>query len=227
MLRFFLSLFLISSVLVYAGDETKTFNNKDFTEVSICCGMKLHLNKASNFSVKVTADSKDMQFLSVEQEGSSLHFYISKNNYRMHNEIRIEVNMPDLEAVELSGGALASINMQTSRSFSAELSGGAYLKGNLSCKNIEMDLSGGSKITLKGSAGNIELNGSGGSIFQLADLSVKDVESQLSGGSNVEIKMDGTLNTSQSGGSQFVFYGTAKIGRTSFSGGSGVSKGDE
>ena len=145
----------------------------------------------------------------------------------MHNEIRIEVNMPDLEAVELSGGALANINMQTSRSFSAELSGGAYLKGNLSCKNIEMDLSGGSKITLKGSAGNIELNGSGGSIFQLADLSVKDVESQLSGGSNVEIKMDGTLNTSQSGGSQFVFYGTAKIGRTSFSGGSGVSKGDE
>jgi hypothetical protein len=64
-------------------------------------------------------------------------------------------------------------------------------------------------------------------LFDLRDFSVGNVESDLSGGSrSYNITMDGMLNTSQSGGSQIVFYGTAKIGRTSFSGGSGVTKGD-
>lgn len=223
----FTAILILSSVLLYAGDETKTYNNKDFSEVSICCGMKLRLNQSDNYSVKVTADNKDFEYFTVDQNGSSLRFYINKNNYKLHNEIRIEISMPELKEINLSGGALANINMKTSRQFSADLSGGAFLKGNLNCGNIELDMSGGSKVNLKGTAENIELSGSGGSIFDLAEFSVKDVESQLSGGSNVEIKMDGTLNTSQSGGSQFVFYGTAKIGRTSFSGGSGVSKGDE
>ncbi len=228
MLRsFFTAILILSSALLYAGDETKTYNNKNFTEVSICCGMKLRLNQSDTYSMKVTADSKDFEYFTVDQNNSSLRFYINRNNYRLHDEIRIEISMPDLQKINLSGGALANINMKTSGSFSADLSGGAFLKGNLNCGNIEMELSGGSKINLKGTAGDIDLAGSGGSIFDLAEFSVKDVESDLSGGSNVEIKMDGTLNTSQSGGSQFVFYGTAKIGRTSFSGGSGVSKGDE
>jgi hypothetical protein len=222
----FFFLIIISAALTYAADVTKTYNNKDFTGVSVCCGMKIRINQSDNFSVKVTADEKDFEFLTVEQNGNSLRFYINKNNYRLRQEIRIEVSMPELQDIDLSGGALANINMKTSKSFSADLSGGAFLKGNMECRDADLDLSGGSKVELKGTGGDIDLNGSGGSIFDLKDYSVKNVESQLSGGSNVKITMDGTINTSQSGGSQIVFYGTAKIGRTAFSGGSGVSKGD-
>jgi hypothetical protein len=220
-------IFAAASFMVHASDVTRTYNNKGFTEVSICCGMKLRLNQSENFSVKVTADQKDFEVIIVEQHGNSLRFYINRNNYRFRNDIRIEISMPDLHGIDLSGGALANINMNTRENFSADLSGGAFLKGELSCRNIDLDLSGGSKVELKGSGRNLELNGSGGSIFRMAEFSVNDVESQLSGGSNVTLSMDGTLNTSQSGGSQFIFYGTAKIGRTSFSGGSGVSKGED
>jgi hypothetical protein len=217
---------LTFSVLSFADDITRNYNNKDFTEVNVCCGMKLRLNKGENYSVKVMADQRDFQFLTVDQNGSKLRIYINKNNYKLRSEIRVEITMPDLEALGLSGGSLGNLNMETSRNVSLDLSGGAILKGSLVCANLDMDLSGGSQVNLKGSGRNLELNGSGGSMFVMKEFSVKNVESNLSGGSMVKIAMDGTLNTSQSGGSQLTFYGTAKIGRTSFSGGSGVSKGD-
>jgi hypothetical protein len=227
--RFFiiLTIFFSSAALLFAGDVTKNFNNKDFNQVSICCGMKLRVNQADNFSIKITADQKDFEFLTVEQKDNSLNIYINKNNYRIRSDIRIEITMPDLTGMNLSGGAMGNINMKTTSDFNADLSGGAFLKGNLECRNVELGLSGGSKVEMQGAGENIDLSGSGGSIFNLSDFAVKDVESKLSGGSNVKVKMDGTLNTSQSGGSQFIFYGTAKIGRTSFSGGSGVSKADD
>jgi len=221
------ALLLITFSAGYAEDVTKKFNNKDFTEVSVCCGMKLRITKADNYSIKVTAGEKDFEFLSVEQDEGNLRFYINRNNYRLKDEIRIEISMPDLHALGLSGGAMGNVKMQTSKSFSVDLSGGSFLKGELTSGNITMDLSGGSRIELNGKAADLELNGSGGSIFELKNFTVRNVDSHLSGGSNVEVKMDGTINTSQSGGSQFTFYGNAKIGSTSFSGGSGVSKGDD
>jgi hypothetical protein len=227
MYKLFIVLFtFFFSVASFAGDVTRNFNNKDFTEVNICCGMKLRVVKADNFSVKVTAEQKDFEVITVEQHGKSLRIYINRNNYRLRTDIRIEISMPDLRSLDLSGGAMANVNMSTSGNFEADLSGGAVLKGNLECRNTSLSLSGGSKVDLKGSGGNIELDGSGGSTFNLRDFSVGNVESDLSGGSDLTITMDGMLNTSQSGGSQIVFYGTAKIGRTSFSGGSGVTKGD-
>jgi hypothetical protein len=228
MLRLIISaIILFTTASINAADQTKTYNNTGFNEVSVCCGMKLRVNQSDTYSIKITADQKDFEYLKVEQKDNSLRIYINKNNYRIRKDIRVEISMPDLNSLSLSGGALGNlIDINTKNTFNADLSGGAQLIGNLKCGDLEADLSGGSKVNLKGSGRNIELNGSGGSIFELSEFEVKDVQSQLSGGSNVKIKMNGTLNTSQSGGSQLVFYGTAKIGRTSFSGGSGVSKGD-
>jgi hypothetical protein len=227
MYRFFLTIILAAaSFLVQAKDVTRTYNNKDFSEVSICCGMKLRLNQAENYSVKITADQKDFDVITVEQNNGKLEVYVNRNNYRFKSDVRIEISMPDLSAISLSGGSLGNMNMDTDHNFAAKISGGGFLKGNLNCRNVKLDLSGGSKVEFSGRGKNMDLSGSGGSTFNLKDFSVQDVESQLSGGSNVTINMDGTLNTSQSGGSQIIFYGTAKIGRTSFSGGSGVSKGD-
>jgi hypothetical protein len=223
---FFIALLIGASFLVQAKDVTRTYNNKDFTEVNICCGMKLRLNQADQFSVRITADQKDFDVINVDQRGGTLRIYISKVNYRFKNDVRIEISMPDIRLLDLSGGSLANIKMETTSNFAAKVSGGGFLKGNLDCRDIKLDMSGGSKAELSGKGRNLDLSGSGGSIFQLKDLYVQDVDAQLSGGSNVKINMDGTLNTSQSGGSQIIFFGTAKIGRTSFSGGSGVSKGD-
>jgi hypothetical protein len=198
--------FMFCSVL--AGQTTKNYDFKDFESVSVGYGMRVNISQSDSYSIKVEADERDFKYLRVEKVGSGLEFYIDKNGYHRRDEINIDITMPSLTDINLSGGSIGKIRM------------------DVHSKNFDCDLSGGSQLTLDGSGRDVEIDGSGGAIFHLGDFSVKDADISLSGGSIVSINMNGTLNASQSGGSQITYYGSAKIGNTSFSGGSGIRKGD-
>ncbi|MCL5030446.1 MAG: DUF2807 domain-containing protein [Bacteroidetes bacterium] len=227
---------IIPTILLFAfsskafASETKTYNFKDFTSVEVGSGMLLTITQSDSYSVEVNADKKDFEHLRVEKKGNTLKFNIKRDFFSFfgHRQNRIEVNikMPSLTGLDLSGGSIGKITMDvSSKKFAAEVSGGSQLKGNLSCANIGLELSGGSKVEISGKGNDIRLEGSGGSIFRLKDFSVGNVDAELSGGSHATITMNGTLNTDQSGGSRIVYYGNATLGNTDFSGGSGVTKG--
>jgi hypothetical protein len=189
--------------------------------------MKVDISQSNSYTIEVKADEKDFEYLKVEQEGDEVKFYIDKRNFRNEDEINIKITMPALTEIDLGGGSIGKFNMDvSSKNFSCDLSGGSILKGSLKSSNLNLDLSGGSQLTLDGKSSNAEINGSGGAIFHLKDFTVKNADISLSGGSQVSINMNGTLNTSQSGGSQITYFGNADIGSTSFSGGSGINKGD-
>lgn len=225
--KMFVTIIFFLSYSLLAGQTTRNYDFKDFESVSVGYGMKVDISQSNSYSIKVEADERDFEYLRVEKEVDELKFYIDRNNYHRRNEINIDITMPSLTEIDLSGGSIGKLSMDVqSKNFDCNLSGGAILKGSLKCANIDIDLSGGSQLTLAGNGKNVELDGSGGAIFRLKDFSVEDADISLSGGSQVSINMHGTLNASQSGGSQITYYGSAKIGDTSFSGGSGIRKGD-
>lgn len=220
-----LPLFLLTSA--FAEEITKKYDFKDFTGVSVSHGMNLKITQSDSYSIEVKADEKDFKFLSVEKNGDDLEFYITQKNYRHTEEIEITISMPALTNLQLSGGSTGNLVMDVSnKSFDLGLSGGSEVEGELKCGDINLQLSGGSHVFLKGKGKNAALAGSGGSIFDMKNFSAEDVDSQLSGGSQVKITMNGTLNTVQSGGSEITYYGNVDLGSTSFSGGSGVHKGE-
>jgi hypothetical protein len=216
-----------SAYYVFAGQNTKNYDYKDFQTVSVGYGMKVDISQSDSYSIKVEADERDFEYLRVEKDGDELKFYIDKHSYHRRNEINIEITMPSLTEINLSGGSIGKMSMDVqSKNFDCDLSGGSILNGFLKCSNIDFNLSGGSIVTLEGRGRNAEIDGSGGAVFHLKDFSASDADISLSGGSVVSINMNGTLNASQSGGSQITYYGKANIGITSFSGGSGIIKGD-
>lgn len=223
--------FILFTSASYASDrKTKTYSYKNFNAVEVSSGMNLTVTQSDTYSIEVIADQDDFKHLEVEKSGGTLKFYIEHDffsfNWGRHHKIEVNIKMPSLTGLSLSGGSTANFTMDvSSKDFSAELSGGASINGNLKCGNIEFDLSGGSVVELSGKGKNLKLEGSGGSIYKLKNFSVNDVDSDLSGGSQVYITMNGTLNTEQSGGSHLTYYGNASMGNTDFSGGSGVSKG--
>jgi hypothetical protein len=223
--------FILFISISFAADRTsKSYNYKDFTAVEVSSGMHLKVTQSDAYSIEVIADQEDFKHIRVEKDGNSLKFSIKRDSFfsdwGRHNKIEVIIKMPSLTGLELSGGSIGNINMDVStRKFSAELSGGSSVNGNLKCGKVEMELSGGSVVDLSGQGKNLNVDGSGGSIVKLKNFAVNDVDADLSGGSNVEITMDGILNTEQSGGSHLTYYGKASLGNTDFSGGSGVSKG--
>lgn len=228
---FLMFLFLTASN-TFAGEKTKTYDIKNFTGVSVGSGMHVTVTQSDNYSISISADEKDFEDLKVKKDGNDLEIYYDRNGWgwfghHRRGNVEITITMPELASMNLSGGAEGKISMNTpDRSFNAETSGGAELRGNLTCGNINVSTSGGSKVELSGSGKNLNADGSGGSRIKLKDFSVKNVNADLSGGSTVWVNMNGTLNSDQSGGSRLYYYGNVSLGNTSFSGGSGISRGE-
>ena len=228
MMLFFVTLITAN---VYSADKvTKTFNYKDFTSIDVSSGMYLNVTQSDSYGIEIKADESDFKYLKVEKDGETLKIYFHKSFFsffKRHNKVEINITMPALKGLDLSGGSHANIKVDNaSKSFSADLSGGSYLEGNFTCGDVYFNMSGGSGVNMTGKGRNLKIEGSGGSKFKLKDFSVNNVNADLSGGSHATVTMNGTLNTEQSGGSRITYYGNMTLGQTDFSGGSGVSKGD-
>jgi hypothetical protein len=224
---FILNICLAITGNIYPADRTtKKYDYKDFSKVEAGSGMLVKISQSSSYNIEINAEEEDFEYLKVEKNGNDLRIYIDKNNYRKHGDIKIDIKMPVLTGLDLSGGAQGKLSMDIKDNFNCELSGGAEVSGNLSCENINLEISGGSIINLSGKGADLTADASGGSVYHLKDFSVKSVDVDLSGGSRLEINMNGTLNVDASGGSRVIYYGNATLGSTDFSGGSGISKGE-
>lgn len=224
----FCLLFIASFTFAGNGPDTKTYDYKDFTSVGVSSGMKLKVTQSDTYSINVTGDSDDLDDLIVERRDNSVRFRFERSGWfgGHHGTVRIEITMPKLTSLGLSGGSEARIKMDIgSNDFHAGLSGGSELKGNLNCGDISLATSGSSEVTLDGKGGEIKLAGSGGSEYHLRNFAVGSVRAALSGGSDATVSMNGRLSFSGSGGSDIIYYGNAELGSIRASGGSGVSRG--
>jgi len=223
---------LMATSAVFAGEKTRTYDFKNFTGVSVGSGMHVIVTQSDNYSISITGDERDFKDLMVEKRNNSLEIYYDRSGWgwfghRRRGDVEIKITMPELTSIDLSGGAEGDIKMDVAgKPFSAETSGGAELRGTLNCGNLNVETSGGSRVELSGKGKNLNADGSGGSKIKLRNFAINNVNADLSGGSTVWVNMNGTLNSEQSGGSRLYYYGNVSLGNTSFSGGSGISRGD-
>ncbi len=226
----FMPVFLLISLSSTAfGSDSRTFGNKDFTAIEIGSGMYLNVTQSDSYSIEAVGNKDDLKDLDVEQSGDVLKIRFKSSSFfgfGHHHRVEFNIKMPELNRLDLSGGAKGNIKMDIgSKKFSTELSGGAQLDGNLKCGNVSLELSGGSRAGLNGSGGNLKIDGSGGSKFHMKDFSSTNAKVELSGGSQATINMNGTLDADLNGGSHIYYFGKIELGSTDFSGGSGISKG--
>jgi len=219
---------LMMLIAVDAAAETRQLNFTDFDEVSVGYGMRVSINQGAMYRVEAIGSAADLDRLRVRHLGSRLTFSIESGFWGLLRAGRIDLNitLPALRKVELSGGSIGTLDVQRgSAPFAAALSGGSRLSGQVACGDIQISLSGGSRAGLSGTGHSLALDGSGGSRYELKNLPVKDVTSSLSGGSLATVTLNGGLNANLSGGSQITYFGNAALGAVRVSGGSSVHKG--
>ncbi|RPI28416.1 MAG: DUF2807 domain-containing protein [Acidobacteria bacterium] len=224
----FLLLLCFALTAPVAFAETRDLHFTGFTGVSVGWGIEVDITQGPDHRVQVIGDSRDLDELKVEKEGDVLVFsHESRRGWRRHDKLRVNIVMPTLKSLDLSGGVEGQLSMDAgSETFSGELSGGSELNGQLRCGDLKLSLSGGAELHLAGQGGNVYIDGSGGAECDLKEFKVADVTSELSGGSTATVNMNGVLNANQSGGSQIIYFGSATVGRSSSSGGSGIRKGN-
>ena len=161
----------------------ETYNISDFAKVEAHNGCQVELTESSAFSVEVTVDDNVKEYLEVDKSGDTLIIRLKGAHIYTSVTLRAEIGMPELHKIDLSGGSRASITgFSSSNDFSAELSGGSRVSGDITAADADFDLSGGSQVDMTGSADDIIIDGSGGSQLDLEQFPVDNADIKLSGG---------------------------------------------
>ena len=199
----------------------------DFTSVDARSGFNVEISKSNSYNVLVTADDNVMEYIEIKKSGDTLMIGVKWGYSFRSVTLNVEITMPELHSLELSGGAQGKLEeFSSTSSFSLELSGGSILRGEFETSgDVEFDLSGGSQLLgLVGEANDLTIDASSGSQLGLSDFTVHNTDVELSGGSLATINLNGRLNADLSGGSTLSYIGDPTLGNIETSGGSIINK---
>lgn len=167
-------------MVVGSGEVTsETRSVSDFTEVEAGGGVQLQLTMGPQ-RVVVKAQPNIVDITTTEVSGSRLKVETT-SGYVSTQGLVVEISLPKLTAVALSGGA--------------SVSGAAG-----SVDKLGLELSGGARADLTGTVTDLDLNASGGAIVELGDLRTTNAQVDLSGGVVATLDVTGRLAGSASGG---------------------------
>lgn len=157
--------------------ETRTVSG--FTEVEAGGGIQLELTTGPQ-RVVVKAQPNILEVTTTEVSGSRLKVETT-SGFVSTDGVVVQISIPSLTAVALSGGASVSGAVGT-------------------VEDLALELSGGARATLTGKVTDLDLDASGGAIVELDTLSTTNAQVDLSGGVVATLNVAGRLAGSASGG---------------------------
>lgn len=201
--------------------ETAAFSRIDLrgdAQVSIVAG------RAS--SVTVRGDDNLMSRVKTRVEGDTL--VISTRNYRSEIGMSVEIGVPALNGVELSGSGAIDVHKLSGASFSADLSGSGDMKidgkvdeleldisgsgetwlDNISANDIRLGIGGSGDISASGTTDSLEVEIPGSGEAQLDHLAALRAQVDISGSGDVSLRATTSLKASISGSGDISYGGS-------------------
>jgi hypothetical protein len=220
----------------------ETFDYKDFTNVEISSAIEYEINQASDYSVKVATHENILDLLDIHQSGKTLIVRLKPGCY-IHSDVRVTVNMPYLNKLEVSGASRGSLKgFKSDKDFEMrvsgasqtdinlesgdteiEVSGASKIRGNLKANDIHFTASGASRCDFVGAAQNADITVSGASHLEWGSFRLKNVKIIASGASRADIYTDGELNLDISGASTLSYTGKPTLNKINVTGASKIT----
>jgi len=178
--------------------EEESFSG--FTIVKAGSAFDIMITQSNSYSVSVTSDDNVIDFVRVSMVGETLDLDIapgtSITSGPLSNPLtlRVEITMPELGELELSGAA------------------DGVVTGFTSSEVFVLELSGASRVVIEGAANNLIFRGSGASDADLSNFRVQNADVDISGASEATINVDGRLDADVSGVSTLLYIGEPTLG---------------
>jgi hypothetical protein len=220
--------FIDSERISGSGDLVELHQDfTDFDSLDIGSAFDVEVNQGSSYSVVIRIDDNLEDYLDVEQRGGEVRIGLDPNNNYAYDTITIEVEitMPELMAIDISGASRAVLSGFSSNSdVQVDVSGASRLRGDIAAGSVRMDVSGAGNVELSGSGSDLDIEASGGSSIDLTDFPVGDTSVNASGASLVAVNTNGTLNVDASGASRVEYLGDPTLGSIELSGASTIDE---
>lgn len=196
-----------------------------FRSIEMSGAGELRVKRGAAFRVAVTMDEELLSAYESTVSGGVLRLGFRRGvAVTGLSRLEVEVTLPELEGLSLSGAAEARLlDAFSGRAFSFEASGSSALSGRIEYGRVELELSGGCRLRLEGRADSLELGLSGASVVDAAGLAAKTARVESSGASRIELRVQERLDVQTSGASSIRYYGDPKL-KVGSSGASTVTK---
>ncbi|MBN2074839.1 MAG: DUF2807 domain-containing protein [Dehalococcoidales bacterium] len=225
-------IFILSSIITGCGGETagsgklttESYDYTDFTLIEAVKGFELTVKQSQSYKIEITTDDNIRKYLDINKTGNILKIGLSGGHIDL-TTLRVELSMPGIEGINLSGGASATITgFNSDKSFSVTLTGGSVLTGDIISGDAGFGISGGSVVTLSGSGKDLMVRSSDGSELTLDEFPVNNADINIDGGGRSFFNIKGKLDTVLTGGSELYYTGDPEMGEVNISSGSVLEK---
>jgi hypothetical protein len=208
---------------------TTPFDLGTFTRIEASQACSIHVMPDEATSLEVTCDDNIIEYLIVERTGTdSVSIGLKPAFWYCGVTFSVEVRMPSLAGLELSGASEADVEPGFSSTLPLQLTLSGASNADLSsiaCGSLRADVSGASVLTLSGTADSERLDISGASEAHLLDCDAPAAIANLSGASRSWLDVGGgTLDLEASGASTLYYRDFPSWGTLELSGGSRAVK---
>lgn len=227
-------------------ETTREVDTSGVKELVVCCGFEVQAVLGSSEEVTIETDDNltDEVLVRVVEDRLELSWRDDQVIYNPSRAVRFELELPELERLETSGGSLVDFGPVEGRDVTVDQSGGGTTRfDRLHATNLVIGTSGGGRFeALDVAASTLRLMSSGGGETELAgtcpdlfaevsggghllagDLETETTELQLSGGGSAALTVTERLSGEASGGSRVTIRGGGEVD-LDLSGGSSVEE---
>jgi len=215
-----LTMLIVFTVIVagFASGQTVIKENRNvsgFTRVSFGVPGNMYINIGNEFKVTLEGDEDVIDDIITEVSAGRL--VIKKENWRinMNEKVTINITMPELEGVGVSGSGRAEIrDAVKAEDLSLSVSGsGKLYTSDIVVSDMKCGISGSGDIIMDGkgtvSRADISISGSGNYSGEAATLG--SVEISISGSGNCLVSVSESLKASVSGSGNVTYTGSPRV----------------
>ncbi len=171
-----------------SGDiVTQTRDLGEFTRIESSGSFDIYVYVGQKQEVKVTFDDNLIDIVETKVHGKTLDIFCDES-FRSRRDCRIEIHIPELKAVKISGSGDVEIY---------ELNGDVF----------EYQVSGSGDMRAEGKIGELEIKVSGSGDVDTRDLEAQDAYVRVSGSGDVKVFASESLTGRVSGSGDIQYYG--------------------
>jgi len=229
-MKYLLPLCFLLCVSTVFGQQTKTYDNINFSSLVVNSGIEVTLLYGEEYAVSISAPPALLERVEVKQTTKTLALNI-KSGVSMgardeSGRIQATITLPRLVAVTANAGArISSDYTWQMHAFKIMSNGGAQISLSLDADRLDATTNGGAKLILAGQANEVKLRANGGASISAFDFTCEQVQVIANGGANVKLNVTDKITGTANGGGTITYRGDPTEENISKNGGGTVKRG--
>ena len=216
-----------NSIALSSNITTESIDISNFDRISVTDDFVAFIKFGDEEKIQIEANENLHDYIIVEKEGDELKIrtksYSTNNKNGVDEKLVAHITAKKLTAISGDNDAeIRVLDKIEANSFNINLDDDATLKGEFKVRTLDVNMDDDAELEIEGSADKMELDADSDSMIDGYRLIVNDLDIHLDGDSESRLTVNGTLNVTTKGDSEFTYKGSATVARKRVTGDSDV-----